>query len=128
MTIYNGGSKNENKDELLKSITQNSDLSIPTAGNQIFIEYTSDGGSMKNFSATIKFGICLDQNYKLCYSLYSNFTEKENLCSFFHFSFQATLNFVFLEMKKKKTVWVMILRNTLPLNPSENFFDHITIH
>ena len=57
LNIYNGGSKNENKDEKLKSITQNSDLSIPTAGNQIFVEYTSDGGPMKNFSATIRIGI-----------------------------------------------------------------------
>ena len=102
MTIYNGGSKNENKDELLKSITQNSDLSIPTAGNQIFIEYTSDGGSMKNFSATIKFGICIDQNYKLCYSLYSNFTEKENPCSFFSFFISSNFEFWVPRNEKEK--------------------------
>ena len=76
MIIYNGGSKDEYKDEKLKSITDNSDLSTPiktsennweTGGNQIFIEFTSHGGSKKNFSANITFGI--EQNHKLYFCI-----------------------------------------------------------
>ena len=66
MTIYNGGSK---EDEKLGSITYNFDClwkntlpclltPIESSGNQIFIEFTSDGyGTKKNFSASISFGI-----------------------------------------------------------------------
>ena len=58
MTIYKGGSRDE--DNKYESINDNSDLSSPielSQQNQIFIEFTSDGGSKKNFSAYISYGI-----------------------------------------------------------------------
>ena len=57
MTIYEGGSRDE--DNKYMSINDNSDLSSPIelSQNQIFIEFTSDGGSKKNFSAYISYGI-----------------------------------------------------------------------
>ena len=57
MTIYEGGSRDE--DNKYMSIIKNSDLSSPIelSQNQIFIEFTSDGGSKKNFSAYISYGI-----------------------------------------------------------------------
>ena len=56
MTIYEGGSRDE--DNKYMSINDNSDLSSPIelSHNQIFIEFTSDGGSKKNFSAYISYG------------------------------------------------------------------------
>ena len=57
MTIYKGGSRDE--DNKYMSINDNSDFSSPIelSQNQIFIEFTSDGGSKKNFSAYISYGI-----------------------------------------------------------------------
>ena len=57
MTIYEGGSRDE--DNKYMSINDNSDLSSPIelSHNQIFIEFTSDGGSKKNFSTYISYGI-----------------------------------------------------------------------
>ena len=57
MAIYEGWSRDE--DNKYMSINDNSDLSSPIelSQNQIFIEFTSDGGSKKNFSAYISYGI-----------------------------------------------------------------------
>ena len=57
MAIYEGGSRDE--DNKYMSINDDSDLSSPIelSQNQIFIEFTSDGGSKKNFSAYISYGI-----------------------------------------------------------------------
>ena len=57
MTIYKGGSRDEYNKYI--SICDNYDLSPPIelSQNQIFIEFTSDGGSKKNFSAYISYGI-----------------------------------------------------------------------
>ena len=69
MIIYNGGSQKDEKlwpnenlcpnanSDLLTGI-KSSENCMEISGNQIFIEFTSDGyGSKKNFSSSISFGI-----------------------------------------------------------------------
>ena len=63
MTIYSGKETTFNGGDYDKKIIAiDSTLTELEKTNQIFIEFNSDGGSKKNFSAKISYGI--EQNHK----------------------------------------------------------------
>ena len=63
LTIYSGKETTFNGGDYDKKIIEiDSTLTELEKTNQIFIEFNSDGGSKKNFSAKITFGI--EQNHK----------------------------------------------------------------
>ena len=62
MTIYKGDTTSSGGDYDRDIIDIDSSVKELKKTNQIFIEFNSDGGSKKNFSAKISYGI--EQNHK----------------------------------------------------------------